>query len=97
MEVGFVLTAALLDICIGGRSRHVEQGIKRLPVRGIVWLERSGIISVAKLLEISTELPRYPSRVHAIRSVWVKEQHVTAENGKVALSRVDLKAAFALD
>lgn len=91
MEVGFVLTAALLDICIGGRSRHVEQGIKRLPVRGIVWLERSGIISVAKLLEISTELPRYPSRVHAIRSVWVLEQHAVVESGKVALSRVDLK------
>ena len=96
MEVGFVLTAALLDICIGGRSRHVEQGIRRLSVRRIVWLERNGIISVAKLIEISTELPRYPSRIHAIRSVWVQEQHVAAENGKVALYRVDLKTAFTL-
>ncbi|MBK9947818.1 MAG: dodecin domain-containing protein [Nitrospira sp.] len=53
-------------------------------------------MSVAKLIEISTELPRYPSRIHAIRSVWVQEQHVAAENGKVALYRVDLKTTFTL-
>ncbi len=73
-----------------------SKGIKRLPVCRIVWLERRGTMSVAKLIEISTELPRYPSRVHAIRSVWVQEQHVAAENGKVALYRVDLKTTFTL-
>ncbi len=66
-------------------------------------------MSVAKIIEISSESPksfedaiveginRASKTVRNIKSAWVKEQHVVVENGKVALYRVDLKVTFVLD
>lgn len=66
-------------------------------------------MSVAKIIEISSESPksfedaiqngisRASKTVHNIKSAWVKEQHVVVDNGKVALYRVDLKVTFVLE
>ena len=66
-------------------------------------------MSVAKIIEISSESPksfedavqngiiRASKTIHGIKSGWVKEQHVVVDNGKVALYRVDLKVTFVLD
>jgi flavin-binding protein dodecin len=66
-------------------------------------------MSVAKIIEISTESPnnfedaivqgiaKASRSVHGIKSAWVKEQHVVVENGKVTTYRVDLKVTFVLD
>jgi flavin-binding protein dodecin len=66
-------------------------------------------MSVAKIIEISSESPksfedaivhgiaRASKTVHGIKSAWVKEQHVVVENGKVESYRVDLKVTFILD
>jgi len=66
-------------------------------------------MSVAKIIEISSESPksfeeavqngiaRASKTIHNIKSAWVKEQHVVVENDKVALYRVDLKVTFVLD
>ncbi len=66
-------------------------------------------MSVAKIIEISAGSPtsfedaiaqgiaKAAKTVHGIKSVWVKEQYVAIENGKVALFRVDLKVTFVLD
>lgn len=66
-------------------------------------------MSVAKIIEISTESPnnfedaivqgiaKASRSVHGIKSAWVKEQHVVVENGKVTTYRVDLEVTFVLD
>jgi flavin-binding protein dodecin len=66
-------------------------------------------MSVAKIIEISSESPksfedaiqngisRASKTVHGIKSAWVKEQHAVVAKGKVALYRVDLKLTFVLD
>ncbi|HSB46128.1 MAG TPA: dodecin family protein [Nitrospira sp.] len=66
-------------------------------------------MSVAKIIEISSESPksfeeaivqgiaRASKTVHNIKSAWVKEQHVVINNGKVDMYRVDLKVTFVLD
>lgn len=66
-------------------------------------------MSVAKIIELSAESPtsfedaivqgiaKASKTVHAIKSAWVKEQHVVVENSKVVLYRVDLKVTFVLD
>jgi len=71
--------------------------------------KRRSPMSVAKIIEISSESPksfedaiqngitRASKTVHGIKSAWVKEQHVVIENGKVALYRIDLKITFVLD
>ncbi len=77
--------------------------------RGCARHEGRSSMSVAKIIEISAESPnsfedaivqgitRASKTVHGIKSAWVKEQHVVAENGKVSLYRVDLKVTFVLD
>jgi len=71
--------------------------------------KRRSPMSVAKIIEISSESPksfedaivngiaRASKTVHNIKSAWVKEQHVVIDNGKVVLYRVDLKVTFVLD
>lgn len=66
-------------------------------------------MSVAKIIEISSESPksfedavvqgiaRASKTLHGIKSAWVAEQHVVVENGKVALYRVGLKVTFVMD
>jgi hypothetical protein len=66
-------------------------------------------MSVAKIIEISTESPvsfdeaireglaRASKTIHNIRSAWVKNQSMVVENGKVKEYRVDLKVTFVLD
>ena len=66
-------------------------------------------MSVAKIIEISSESPksfedaiqnwitRAAKTVRGIKSAWVKEQHVVIDNSKVALYRVDLKVTFVLE
>jgi len=66
-------------------------------------------MSIAKIIELSAESPksfedaiqtgitRASKTIHAIKSAWVKEQHVVIDNGKVTLYRVDLKVTFVLD
>jgi dodecin len=66
-------------------------------------------MSVAKIIEISSESPkgfedaivqgiaRASKTLHGIKSAWVKEQHVVVENNKVVLYRVDLKITFVMD
>jgi len=66
-------------------------------------------MSVAKIIEISTESPksfedaiiqgitRASKTVHGIKSAWVKEQHVVVDKNMVTLYRVDLKVTFVLD
>jgi flavin-binding protein dodecin len=68
-------------------------------------------MSVAKIIEISSESPksfedaiqngiaRAAKTIHGIKSAWVKEQHAVIENNnnKVSLYRVDLKVTFVLD
>jgi len=73
---------------------------------GKKWRE---IMSVAKIIEISTESPvsfdeamreglaRASKTIHNIRSAWVKNQSMVVENGKVKEYRVDLKVTFVLD
>lgn len=70
---------------------------------------KGGVMSVAKIIEISSESPksfedaiveginRASKTVRNIKSAWVKEQHVIVEDGKVALYRVDLKVTFVLE
>jgi len=71
--------------------------------------KRRASMSVAKIIEISSESPtsfedaivqgiaRASKTIHGIKSAWVKEQHVVVENNKVALYRVDLKVTFVMD
>ena len=66
-------------------------------------------MSVAKIIEISSESPKSledaiqdgiakaSKTVPGIKSAWVKEQHVVVDNGKVTSYRVDLKVTFVLD
>ncbi len=66
-------------------------------------------MSVAKIIEISSESPksfedavvqgitRASQTIHGIKSAWVAEQHVVVENNKVTQYRVDLKVTFVLD
>jgi flavin-binding protein dodecin len=66
-------------------------------------------MSVAKIIEISSESPksfedaiiqgiaRASKTLHGIKSAWVAEQHVVVENGKVAFYRVDMKVTFVMD
>lgn len=66
-------------------------------------------MSVAKIIEISTESPtsfedaivqgitRASKTFHGIKSAWVAEQHVMVENNKVILYRVGLKVTFVMD
>jgi flavin-binding protein dodecin len=70
---------------------------------------KEGSMSVAKIIEISSESPksfedaivqgiaRASKTLHGIKSAWVKEQHVVVENNKVVLYRVDLKITFVMD
>jgi dodecin len=70
---------------------------------------REDSMSVAKVIEISSESPksfedaivegiaRSSKTIHGIKSAWVKEQHVVVENSNVSRYRVDLKVTFVLD
>ena len=66
-------------------------------------------MSVAKIIEISCELPksfedaiqsgiaRASKTIHNIKGAWVKEQQVVIDSNKITLYRVDLKVTFVLD
>jgi len=66
-------------------------------------------MTVARVTEISATSPnsfddavkegiqRASKTVRNIKSAWVKEQHVSVENGEVATYRVNLAVTFILD
>ncbi len=66
-------------------------------------------MTVARITEISATSPsgfdaavksgieRASKTLRNVKSVWVKEQEVTVENGEPALYKVNLKVTFVLD
>jgi hypothetical protein len=43
------------------------------------------------------EQPKHARRIHGMKSGWAKVQHVTIENGKITVYRMDLNVMFVLD
>jgi dodecin len=72
-------------------------------------MKRRRSMSVAKIVEISSESPtsfedaivqgiaKASKTVYGMKSGWVNEQHVVIENGKVTLYRVNRKVTFVVD
>jgi flavin-binding protein dodecin len=71
--------------------------------------ERRMLMSVAKVIEISSQHPksfedaiaqgirRAAETVHDIKAAWIAEQQVEVTNGKISGYRVNLRVTFILD